>query len=420
MSIATRRVLPGNAAEVRDQLDDIGRRVARDMLQRGDRGDAVADLQNRLRAFGLYHGKASGVFDRATERAVRRYQDQAGITVDGVVGPQTLGSMRQHTLFVKDNFETAAHQGQRGLDIRHAEKMLKDLGMAPGAVDGLFDQDTAAAVKRFRAGDPTLPDGARIDARTFARMREAASRPLQQGDRTRGVGVLEKNLKRLGIDPGAVDTSFTANTAEAVRKFQRRNGMPVTGVADPATRAAIQKAVDKLAPTSSEVLRGFSTTAPKSDYRRVSVDGQTLNKRTQEMLQRAQYIMRNKFGHKNFDFQVVQGSYTSAVAASGGTHDRGGAMDIHTRSYSKRVVDDMVKAMRMAGFAAWSRGRGHDSFPPHIHAIAIGDRELSSAAAAQVQEYFNGGDGLVGSRPDPDRGLGRSGLIPDWAKRFDR
>jgi hypothetical protein len=142
-----------------------------------------------------------------------------------------------------------------------------------------------------------------------------------------------------------------------------------------------------------------------------------VNVRTREMLQRAQFIMRNKFGHENFDFGVVQGSYSSAVSASGGTHDRGGALDIHTRTLPRGTVDDAVKALRMAGFAAWSRGRGHDSFDPHIHAIAIGDRELSTAARNQVNEYFAGGDGLVGSSPDPDRGLGRDSLIPQWARR---
>ena len=32
----------------------------------------------------------------------------------------------------------------------------------PGPVDGLYDQKTADAVKRFRAADPTLPEGERL------------------------------------------------------------------------------------------------------------------------------------------------------------------------------------------------------------------------------------------------------------------
>lgn len=418
MTIDTRRVLPQNHAEVRDQLGDMQRRIdGSGMLRMGAQGDAVADLQKRLRSFGVYDGPVDGSFGAVTDRAVRAFQREAGIVVDGSVGDQTVRAMRDKTMFVEDNFETVGKKGQRGADVRRAERVLQDLGMKPGAVDGKFDQATADAVGRFKAGDPTLAPNQRIGARAFAAMRAEASQPLSVGDRTPGVKQLEGNLKKLGINSGTVDNRFTQNTANAVRTFQQRNNLPATGVADPATRKKIQEAADRVLPPAAQQIEQFSRTAPRHDYTRISVDGETVNKRTNEMMQRAQFIMRNKFGHENFDFGIVQGSYTSAVSASGGTHDRGGAMDIHTRTLPRRTVDDAVKALRMAGFAAWSRGRGNDTFDPHIHAIAIGDRELSSAAASQVNEYFAGGDGLTGSSPDPDRNLGRANLIPQWARR---
>lgn len=418
MAIETRRVLPQNHAEVRDQLGDMERRIdGSGMLRMGAQGDAVADLQKRLKSFGLYEGPLDGDFGAVTDRAVRAFQREAGITVDGSVGDQTVMAMRAKTMFVEDNFQTVGAKGQRGADVRRAERILQDLGMEPGKIDGVFDQATANAVGRFKAGDPTLAQNQRLGARAFAAMRAEASQPLTVGDRSPGVKQLEANLKKLGLNPGAVDNRYTANTAQAVRTFQQRHNIPTTGVADPTTRRKIQEAADRVLPPAAQQIDQFSRTAPRHDYTRVSVDGETVNKRTQEMLQRAQLIMRNKFGHEGFDFGVVQGSYSSAVSASGGTHDRGGALDMHTRTHPRGTVDDMVKSLRMAGFAAWSRGRGNDSFDPHIHAIAIDDRELSAAAANQVNEYFAGGDGLVGSAPDPDRGLGRASLIPQWARR---
>jgi hypothetical protein len=53
------------------------------MLERGDRGRAVARVQRRLRI------AADGVFGRQTERAVRRFQRRKGLVADGVVGPVT-------------------------------------------------------------------------------------------------------------------------------------------------------------------------------------------------------------------------------------------------------------------------------------------------------------------------------------------
>lgn len=416
----TARIQPKHASEVRSQLQDINQRVSRDWLTMGDRGDAVADLQRRLRSFGNYTGKANGVFDQKTLDAVRGFQRQHGLVVDGQVGPQTAKSLRTNTMFVGDNFEKApAEKGQRGGDIRRAERLLKDQGYDTGAVDGHFSEKTAEAIKQYSKDHPQLVEGQRMTSKTFAALRADAKTPLKRGDTDRAVRVVESNLKRLGILKQDADNTYTRGTADAVRTFQQRNGLPVTGVADQATRTALQKKVDALPPPVASVLERFDTTPPKSDYSRTTVDGKAVNRRTAEMLQRVETIMDKKFGHKNFDVTVVQGSYNAGgVAASGGTHDGGGALDIHTRTLPKKTVDDLVKAFRMAGFAAWSRGRGHDSFDPHIHAIAIGDRQASPVAQRQVQSYFNGRDGLAGNAADPDRGLGRP--IPKWARRFDQ
>jgi Transglycosylase-like domain/Putative peptidoglycan binding domain len=53
------------------------------VLERGDRGAAVVALQHKL------HVRADGVFGRATERALKRFQRRHGITADGVVGAAT-------------------------------------------------------------------------------------------------------------------------------------------------------------------------------------------------------------------------------------------------------------------------------------------------------------------------------------------
>lgn len=75
-------------------------------------------------------------------------------------------------------------------------------------------------------------------------------------------------------------------------------------------------------------------------------------------------------------------------------------------------AEAMVIALRYAGFAAWFRDTGDlgPQSPAHIHAIAVGDRELSPAAQEQVigeGGYFQGMDGLIpphGPNPDPHGG----------------
>ena len=66
----------------------------------------------------------------------------------------------------------------------------------------------------------------------------------------------------------------------------------------------------------------------------------------------------------------------------------------------------LVRALRRAGFAAWLRLPA-DLKPPvtlHIHAIAIGDAELSEAARQQLdgpEGYFRGDDGIPPAQGGP-------------------
>ena len=66
-------------------------------LSYGSRGDNVIALQKQLNAAG-YNLAVDGIFGAATAAAVRDYQSRNALTVDGIVGPQTM-----NTLFEKEN-----------------------------------------------------------------------------------------------------------------------------------------------------------------------------------------------------------------------------------------------------------------------------------------------------------------------------
>jgi peptidoglycan hydrolase-like protein with peptidoglycan-binding domain len=63
----------------------LGERV----LSEGSAGPDVRTLQSILDARGYGELRATGRFDSATAAAVRRFQSEAGLEPDGVVGPQT-------------------------------------------------------------------------------------------------------------------------------------------------------------------------------------------------------------------------------------------------------------------------------------------------------------------------------------------
>lgn len=126
--------------------------------------------------------------------------------------------------------------------------------------------------------------------------------------------------------------------------------------------------------------------------KRVEVQGKTVNQRTLAMLRAAERRL-------GYELTIVQGSYNTDVKQSAGTHNGGGAVDLLAWDHRRKV-----RALRTVGFAAWYRPElfknGKRVWGPHIHAVAIGDDELSDTALAQVTDYRNGKDGLASHKKD--------------------
>ncbi|WP_226578001.1 N-acetylmuramoyl-L-alanine amidase [Halobacillus litoralis] len=84
---------------------------------------------------------------------------------------------------------------------------------------------------------------------TFKGTREAFDpETLKLGDLGVQVRALQENLLKLGytMDGYGADGSFGPATEEAVRRFQRDNGLKVDGIYGPATRKAMEAALKKL------------------------------------------------------------------------------------------------------------------------------------------------------------------------------
>ncbi|BAY49027.1 peptidoglycan-binding domain 1 protein [Scytonema sp. HK-05] len=58
------------------------------LLQRGSTGADVERLQGELSQLG-YQVAVDGIFGEATDKAVKKFQQDHNLTVDGIVGPQT-------------------------------------------------------------------------------------------------------------------------------------------------------------------------------------------------------------------------------------------------------------------------------------------------------------------------------------------
>lgn len=133
----------------------------------------------------------------------------------------------------------------------------------------------------------------------------------------------------------------------------------------------------------------MSATIP-DPYERVTYHGKAVDRRTQAAIEVAEHRL-------GYDLTIVQGSYTSAVGASAGTHAGGGVVDLAPYEHARKV-----RVLRDLGWAAWYRPARRGVWGPHIHAVLIGHRTMSPEAAAQVVAYVNGRDGLAAGAADPN------------------
>jgi hypothetical protein len=161
---------------------------------------------------------------------------------------------------------------------------------------------------------------------------------------------------------------------------------------------------------------------PSADYTLITINDHQLNQRTYDMLVYAQSLYDGPIDIT--DQAITQGSYTNAVEASFGTHAGGGAVDLsvidpNDFSVLYDEIDPLIQALRQAGFAAWFRDFNdlYEGSPVHIHAIAIGDRELSLAAREQLAGpfgYFWGYDGLPQDDKVPQRDPHGGPILCEW------
>jgi peptidoglycan hydrolase-like protein with peptidoglycan-binding domain len=131
--------------------------MAEPVLRKGSNDPAVRDLQHALRALGHDLGPIDGVFGDATEAAVKAFQEQREITVDGIVCKITWLNIDE-----ADQSEPVLRLGSTGLPVRRAQKRMSLVGFDVGGVDGRYGPKSESAVKDLQQRFKITVDGVSV------------------------------------------------------------------------------------------------------------------------------------------------------------------------------------------------------------------------------------------------------------------
>jgi N-acetylmuramoyl-L-alanine amidase len=150
-------------------------------LRVGDRGLAVLELRHRLRQLSLLPTEEVGgatdgpdVFDEACDRAVRSFQQQRGLRIDGVVDRETYRGLDEARWQLGDRpLSFAVRHPYVGDDVAGLQHRLIDMGFDCGRADGVFGARTENALREFQRNVGLPADGACGPA-TFRALRQLA------------------------------------------------------------------------------------------------------------------------------------------------------------------------------------------------------------------------------------------------------
>ncbi len=213
----------------------------------GDRGRAVSEIRERLALLDLVPASGGGrhadpdSFDEPLDQAVRAFQQQRGLSADGIVGPSTYRVLEEARWRLGDRLLTyVAGKVLAGDDVLTLQQRLLDLGFKVGKVDGRFGHQTEQAVRDFQRNVGVPADGTCGPATLKALTRLA---PIVRGGSPNAMRAAER-IRRDGpqltgkivvIDPSVgrfADSSMRlradAITADLARRIEGR--LVATGV----------------------------------------------------------------------------------------------------------------------------------------------------------------------------------------------
>lgn len=201
------------------------------LLARGDEGEEVRVLQERLRVAGYYKGNSNGIFGSITEEGVKRFQQAYKLDADGIVGPETERKLPVSGIGNGEDTPKGRNDGQlkigdRGEAVRVVQEQLIKAGYLEGKPNGYYGPNTTDAVRRFQTANYLASSGV-AGPTTRAKLYSLVTSGTKNEF---NVLEIQRRLHERGFYKGTLNGVMGNDTKKAIRQAQLFYGISLNDV----------------------------------------------------------------------------------------------------------------------------------------------------------------------------------------------
>lgn len=212
--------------------EGVGAQLSGSAYQVAAYSNTVLELQRELNRLGFDAGPVDGVMGARTRSAIRAYQRDNDLLVDGQPTSRLLSHVRAtgqgRSPAPTPATPTAERSSQLVADIQEA---LRGSGYSTGQASGQLDDQTRAAIRSYESDHGLLMSG-EPSAELLRHMREranAAPAPSAMPVDGNTLARIQAELRERGYSIPLISGRMDTPTRQAIREYQQGQGVSVTG-----------------------------------------------------------------------------------------------------------------------------------------------------------------------------------------------
>lgn len=208
------------------------------VIQQGATGEDVVELQARLQYIGYFHGQIDGVFGWGTYWALRNFQNEFGMKVDGYAGEKVKNMLKERTQyhkdFVRENIEAGrsfTHYGGMNLEDQvNYDTQKEQKPQAPTTKEQSQQQADTKKQEDTQQQTDTKKEDTQQQAEDSQQSKQQPSETEQTDNQTQ---VEKRTVEETPIEPTAVNVpnGFSQNDIQLMAQavYGEARGEPYEG-----------------------------------------------------------------------------------------------------------------------------------------------------------------------------------------------